>query len=58
MQTPVVALNIFNFVAVVDLASSDGLALAAALGEMLADEYPVRIGLLPALPPGAIYGHI
>jgi Thioredoxin-like domain len=57
-QTPVIALNIFNYVAVADLASSEGLALAAALGEMLADEFPVRVGILPALPSGAIYGHI
>lgn len=51
-QMHAVAQNVFNFIAVVDLASSKGLALAAAMGEMMADEYPVRIGLLPVMPPG------
>lgn len=57
VQMHAVAKNIFNYIAVLDLASSEGLALAVALGETVADGYPVRVGLLPALPPGATAGH-
>lgn len=52
LQMNAVAQNLFNFIAVLDLASSEGLALAAAMTDVIADEYPVRVGLLPALPPG------
>ena len=59
VQMHAVARNLFTFLVSADLASAEGLATASAAADMVADDYPVRVGILPSLPdaPGGAQGH-